>query len=233
MAVKLKGAHSQSTPRQQEESMLDASLINVEGPEGSGKTTNKNKTVEFLKSKGYEVITGRDPGGTEISEEIREIILKNREYAEMTKDAEVLLYEAARSQLVENFLKPASKNNDFIVLDRYFDSTTAYQGYGRRIDLEFIKMLNKRVISSITPDRTYLLDVSPEIGLKRCGKDEFSADGGDRMEQSSLDFHHRVRDGFLKIADGNNRIKVIDTEENNEEQVFKIIKDDLREQFEI
>lgn len=193
-------------------------IITFEGGEGSGKGTIARRLFEHL-SKEHKVVLGREPGTSEISEEIRKVIQKPRR--EMNPRTELLLFEAARAQFTDEWLKPAMKDNDYVILDRFYDSTTAYQGYGRGLDLELIKRLNLVAADNIVPDVTFILDVDPKVGLKRLEKDEFGE--ADRIEQETLEFHNNVRKGYLKMAD-QPRFIVIDAGKHNADEVFEIVK---------
>jgi dTMP kinase len=181
-------------------------FITLEGPEGSGKTSHIPYLVEFLREKGYTVFPTREPGGTSIGEQIREVIhdLKN---AEMHPRTETLLYQAARAQIVEQVLKPRLATGEIVLSDRYFDSTIAYQGYGHGQDLEQIRQLVRYATGGLTPDLTILLDLDVEIGLQRKSKQE----EWNRMDAYTLDFHKRVRAGYLELVrEEPERWKVVD-----------------------
>ncbi len=205
---------------------MSGKLITFEGGEGSGKGTMVEKLAAYLTSEGYSVDTGREPGSVDISEEIREIIQKPRDGKDVVAPAELFLYEAARAQFTEEFLKPGLERNDFVILDRFYDSTTAYQGFGRGLDLELIHDLNKSASHGLVPDLTFILDVSPETGLRRCEKYEFG-DGGDRLEQAPIGFHNRVREGYLQMAENDSRFIVIDAENQGIERVFETVKKEI------
>ncbi len=174
-------------------------FITLEGPEGSGKTSHIPHLVEFLREKGYTVFPTREPGGTSIGEQIREVLhsLKN---AEMNPRTETLLYQAARAQFVEQILRPHLAANEIVLSDRYADSTIAYQGYGHQQDLEQVRTLVNYATGGLVPDLTLLLDVDVEIGLQR--GEQRRAKGGEwnRLDAYQLDFHRRVRNGYLELA---------------------------------
>lgn len=177
-------------------------FITFEGGEGSGKSTQIKRTVEFLKSKGRDVVVLREPGATKISEGIREIIL-NKDFTEMSPNTELLLYLAARAQIVAEEILPALKAGKVVICDRFEDSTWAYQGYGRGLSLKTIDSVSKQIVrGSLKPDLTFLLDIDPHKGMKRGGRH-------DRMEKESFAFHNKVRNGFLDIARKNPRRCVI------------------------
>lgn len=179
-------------------------LITFEGPEGSGKTTQIKKTVSFLRKKGYSPLVLREPGGTTVSEAIREVIL-NKKFTKMTDATELLLYLAARAQIVGEKIKPALQAGKVVVCDRFEDSTLAYQGYGRGLSLKGIQAISELVVrEKLKPHLTFLLDIDPKKGMGRGGRH-------DRMERQSLVFHQKVRRGFLDLAKKEpRRIKVID-----------------------
>lgn len=170
-------------------------FITLEGPEGSGKTSHIPHLVEFLREKGYVVFPTREPGGTSIGEQIREVIhdLKN---VEMHPRAETLLYQAARAQIVEEVIKPRLEMGEIVLSDRYFDSTIAYQGYGHGQDLEQTRQLTRYATGGLTPDLTILLDLDVEIGLQRKSKQH----EWNRLDAYTVEFHKRVRAGYLEMA---------------------------------
>jgi dTMP kinase len=151
--------------------------------------------VEYLREKGYTVFPTREPGGTSIGEQIREVIhdLKN---VEMHPRAETLLYQAARAQIVEQVIKPRLKAGEIVISDRYYDSTIAYQGYGHQQDLEQVRALVKYATGGLTPDLTVLLDVDVEEGLKRKKKEN----EWNRLDAYTVEFHQRVRAGYLEMV---------------------------------
>jgi dTMP kinase len=171
-------------------------FITLEGPEGSGKTSHIPYLVEYLREKGYIVFPTREPGGTTISEQIRDILhdLKN---AEMHPRTETLLYQAARAQIVEQVIKPRLDAGEIVISDRYYDSTIAYQGYGHQQDLEQVRALVKYATGGLTPDLTILLDLDVQVGLKRKTQNEVE---WNRMDAYTVEFHQRVRRGYLEMA---------------------------------
>ena len=171
-------------------------FITLEGPEGSGKTSHLPPLVEYLRELGYTVFPTREPGGTSIGEQIRQVIhdLKN---VEMHPRTETLLYQAARAQIVEEVFQPRLAAGEVVISDRYYDSTIAYQGYGHQQDLDQVRGLVKYATGGLTPDLTILLDVDVETGLKRK-----TANGSEwnRLDAYTLDFHQRVRQGYLEMV---------------------------------
>src|SRR5258706_3471038 len=170
--------------------------ITVEGPEGSGKTSHIPPLVEYLREKGHIVFPTREPGGTSIGEQIREVIhdLKN---VEMHPRTETLLYQAARSQIVEQVIKPKLAAGEIVVSDRYYDSTIAYQGYGHQQDLEQVRALVKYATGGLVPDLTILFDVDVEEGLQRNKKNN---EEWNRMDAHEVEFYQRVRAGYLVMV---------------------------------
>ena len=171
-------------------------FITLEGPDGSGKTSHMQPLAEWLESQDFRVHTAREPGGTLISEQIRTIIhdLKN---TEMHPHTETLLYQAARAQIVEQVLRPKLAEGWIVLCDRYADSTLAYQGYGHQQDLNEVRALVRYATGGLIPDLTLLLDVDVETGLSRrqTGGGEWN-----RLDAYQLEFHRRVREGYLELA---------------------------------
>ncbi|GAB4464971.1 MAG: dTMP kinase [Anaerolineales bacterium] len=170
-------------------------FITLEGPEGSGKTSHIPHLVEYLRGKGCVVFPTREPGGTSISEQIRGI-LHDMKNAEMHPRTETLLYQAARAQIVEQVIKPRLADGEIVISDRYADSTIAYQGYGHQQDLEQIRALVRYATGGLVPDLTILLDVDVETGLKRKQK----GNEWNRMDAYTVEFHQRVRAGYLEMV---------------------------------
>lgn len=171
-------------------------FITFEGPEGSGKTSHLSALARYLEGRGVRVYCTREPGGTSIGEQIRAVIhdLRNRE---MHPRTETLLYQAARAQLVEQEIRPRLASGEWVLCDRYADSTLAYQGYGHRQDLEQVRLLIRYATGGLTPDITFLLDVDVETGLRR--KIQNGAEWN-RLDAYALEFHQRVRQGYLELA---------------------------------
>jgi dTMP kinase len=174
-------------------------FITLEGPDGSGKTSHIQPLADWLVGQGYHVHTAREPGGTLISEQIRNIIhdLKN---TEMHPHTETLLYQAARAQIVEQVFRPKLAEGWIVLCDRYADSTMAYQGYGHQQDLEEVRALVRYATGGLIPDMTLLLDVDAETGLKRSSMRLSKGGEWNRLDAYQLDFHRRVRAGYLEMA---------------------------------
>jgi dTMP kinase len=198
-------------------------FITLEGPEGSGKTSHLPPLVEYLRAKGYIVSATREPGGTSIGEQIRAVIhdLKNEE---MHPRTETLLYQAARAQIVEQFIKPRLEAGEVVISDRYYDSTIAYQGYGHQQDLEQVRALVKYATGGLVPDLTILLDLDVEVGLGRKKKDN----EWNRLDAYTVEFHKRVRAGYLKMVKAEPERWVV----VNAEQPWKSVQQDLRKVIE-
>lgn len=184
-------------------------FITFEGIEGCGKSTQVELLKGYLEKKGFKVLPVREPGGTHLGEKVRAILL-NSEGEGMSPLTELFLYEGCRAELVEKVIVPALKRGAFVICDRFMDSTVAYQGFGRGLPTD-IGLLNRLASNDLTPDITFLLDLDPETGLKRAMKRiSNTVLKEDRFEKESLDFHKKVRQGFLKIATENpKRVKVI------------------------
>jgi dTMP kinase len=206
--------------------MIKLSLfITFEGVEGSGKTTQIQRLKKYLTHKGIRCKVTREPGGSLIGEKIRQILL-NPDHREMVPPTELLLYEAARSQHVNEVIKPFLEKNEVVLCDRFSDATLAYQGYGRRINLKWIQRLNRLSSQGVRPDVTFLLDCPSDVGLKRAIQRNrtLKQDKEDRFEREEIEFHRRVRKGYLAIArKESRRVKVIDTRQG-EEKVFEKIQ---------
>ena len=171
-------------------------FITLEGPDGSGKTKQIQPLADFLTEKGFSVFTAREPGGTSIGDQVRNILM-NMENTSMRPRTETLLFCSARAQLVDEVIRPHLENGEVVLLDRYADSTMAYQGYGHQNDLTLIKNLLDFATGGLKPDLTFLLDVDPEVGLRRrqVGGGEWN-----RLDAYQLQYHQRVRLGYLKMA---------------------------------
>lgn len=178
-------------------------FIVFEGPDGSGKTTQAKLLSEYLTKRNKQVLIVEEPGGTLMGDEIRKILLhKEHRIAPL---AELFLYEASRSQLVREIIKPALEEGKIVIADRYSMSSLAYQGYGRGIDLKFIEESNRAATEGLEPNLFFVLDVSPEEGLRRKSKSK-----RDRIESEALDFYRRVREGYMQLAERYENAIIID-----------------------
>lgn len=179
-------------------------FITFEGIDGCGKSTQMQLALKYLEEIGHTVTAIREPGSTPAAERIRDLLLDRNVH--MSDITELLLYEAARADVVRKQIIPLLKKGNIVLCDRFFDSTTAYQGYGRKLDIGMIKQLNAVAVGKLRPDLTLLFDVSIEAGLVRCSNTP------DRLESQPIAFFKRVRKGFLQIAkEENKRIKIIDS----------------------
>ncbi len=171
---------------------MKAQFITFEGSEGCGKSTHSKLLQEYLESLGHKVVFLREPGGIKISEKIRAILLDPRNVG-MSAQAEMLLYMAARAQVVCDLIKPALDSGKIVICDRFLDSTIAYQGYGLGIDVKIIKLIGRFATGAVSPDLTILMDLPVKKGLKyRVTKD--------RIEKRPLSYHLKVRQGYLRLA---------------------------------
>lgn len=196
-------------------------FISFEGIEGCGKTTQAKLLKSHLEEKGFSVFLTREPGGSEISEQIR-CILSDAKNKTLTSRAELFLFLAARAQHVEEVIKPTLKEGKVVISDRFFDATLAYQGYGRGINLKLINQLNRAATEGLKPEFTILLDLPPEVGLMRAKSRNLD---DDRFESEKIEFHRRVREGYLALAEQfPKRIKVVKANRRIE-QVFESVKE--------
>lgn len=201
-------------------------FITLEGPEGSGKTSHIPYLVEYLREKGHVIFPTREPGGSSISEQIRDILhdLKN---AEMHPRTETLLYQAARAQIVEQVIKPRLDDGVVVISDRYYDSTIAYQGYGHQQNLEQIRQLVKYATGGLVPDLTVLLDLEVETGLGRKKKNN----EWNRLDAYTVEFHKRVRAGYLEMVEQEpDRWAVVNAErkwDEVQEELRRVIEEKL------
>jgi dTMP kinase len=203
-------------------------FITLEGGEGCGKSTQAGRLKEALVNRGIEVILTREPGGTPLAEKIRSL-LKDENGDPPCDRSELLLFLAARAQLVRNVIRPALAAGKWVVSDRFSDSTLAYQGYGRGLPLDELERMNGFACGGMKPDLTLLLDVEPEVSLARMrGRELSTGVGRDRIENAGSGFHERLRRGFAELAAREpERIAVIDangTEEAVWEAVWKSLK---------
>lgn len=190
--------------------MTQGLFITFEGPDGCGKTTQMKLLAEYFTKNGKEVVLTREPGGKGLGEKVREILLNYD--GEVSDRCESFLFLADRAQNIDIIVNPAVKAGKIVLCDRHIDSTVAYQGYGRGLDIERINMLNNLATNGKKPDLTFVFDVDVETSMKRVGKEK------DRMESAGIDFHNRVRQGYLELAKQEpNRIKIIDATKSIEE----------------
>jgi dTMP kinase len=198
-------------------------FISLEGGEGAGKSTQHRRIVEWLTRQGRTVVEAREPGGTPVSEQIRQVLLDTRN-AGLNATAELLLMFAARSQLVQEVILPALADGNVIVCDRFADASYAYQGGGRQLGAETVEKVEQLVLNDLQPDLTLLFDIPVELGMTRvAGRGE-----ADRFEVESVKFFERVRKAYLQRAAANSeRFRIIDASQDQEQvwnQVEKILK---------
>jgi len=191
-------------------------LITFEGIDGCGKSVQARRALRFLQNRGFDVILLREPGSTPVAERLRRVLLDKK--LSVPDVTELFLYEAARSELVEKIIRPALRKRTIVLSDRFYDSTTAYQGYGRRLDINMVRALHKVATGGIVPHLTFVFNVDLKTAFARRSMDP------DRLESQAVAFHERVRRGFLELArNERTRVKVIDGTQSIG-QVFKEVK---------
>ena len=199
-------------------------FITFEGGEGCGKSTHIERLAARLREGGYQVFVAREPGGTEVGEQIRHILQYSKQSAAMVAETELLLFCASRAQLVREIILPALNDDRVVICDRFFDSTAIYQGVGRTLDPQSVAAINSFAIGGCRPDLTLVVDLDPRTGLERArGRELF-----DRMENQSLEFYDRVRQGYLDLAKREpQRVKIVDggkSVEMVEQQIWNLVK---------
>ena len=200
-------------------------FITLEGGEGAGKSTQSRFLADYFAKAGYKIVSTREPGGTKEAEKIRGLIV-DRDGGNWSSLEETLLLFTARLNHVEHVIKPALARGEIVICDRFFDSTTAYQGYGHGFDLTTIETIKQLTIGDFAPDLTLLFDLSPDIGLARSNRRLQNAGATeDRFEALDIEFHHRLRDGFLKLAAQNqNRFETINAAQSPDDIQREIVK---------
>ena len=191
-------------------------FITFEGIDGCGKTTQINLLDKYLKDKNFNTVLTLEPGGSDIGKHLRQILLHHEGFVDDT--CELLLYLADRAQHTAAVILDNINKGNIVLCDRYADSTLAYQGYARNGDIEKIKLLNNIATKGLQPDITFLFDIDIETAQTRDGKDK------DRMDRENIDFHNKVREGYLEIAKNNGRVKVINSSRPIDD-VFSEVKD--------
>lgn len=187
-------------------------FITLEGPEGSGKTSQLAQFADFLREQGYQVVTTREPGGTAIGDQIRQVLV-SMDNKNLHPRTEILLFLSARAQLVEELIKPSLEDGKIVVCDRYGDSTLAYQGYGHGLPLETLREMLRFATDGLVPDLTLYLDIEVEKGLLRKKKGQ----EWNRLDAYEVEFHRRVRNGYLALAEAEpERWRVIDASQSKQ-----------------
>jgi dTMP kinase len=204
-------------------------LISFEGSEGSGKSTQISRLAAHFQKDGREVLSTREPGGTEIGEQIRNIIVHNSKGDEMCAETELLLFAAARAQLVREVIVPALTRGAIVLTDRYLDSSTVYQGVGRNLGADPVAQINRFAVGNVMPDLTVVMDVPTDVSLARIR--QRASDLPDRMERENIGFYEKIREGYLLLAKSmGDRFVVIDgtqTQEAIEKKIWAAVKERL------
>lgn len=201
-------------------------FLSFEGGEGSGKSLQARGLAQALTDRGHEVVLTREPGGTAAGERIRDILLHAREIP-LSPEAQVLLFSAARAQLVREVIRPALDAGKIVIGDRFFDSTVVYQGYGHGVSLQAIREVTALAVGTLVPDRTFMLDVPVDVGLARSG---WRAEAKwDRFEADAAEFHIRVRDAYLRLAAAEPRRFVVVAADRDEAEVAADIRREVDE----
>ena len=203
-------------------------LVTFEGGEGCGKSTQIKLFTEFLKKNKFRFVVSREPGGTPVCEEIRKVLLSSK--SEITSKAEFLLFSSARAQHVAEVVKPSLEQGKVVILDRFYDSSFAYQGYAGNLEVKEIEEITKFAIDGCVPDLTIIFDISYEDGIKRKNAD-VNLKTLDRIESKGESYHNKVRAGYLQIAhDNSDRVVVLDATKTKEE-IFEEVQDIFLERF--
>lgn len=200
-------------------------LISFEGPEGSGKSTQIARLAKRLVQQSHNVVNVREPGGTEIGEQVRNIIVHNSQGDEMCAETELLLFAAARAQVVREVIAPALIDGAVVLSDRFLDSSTVYQGIGRNLAADPVSQINQFAVGNVMPELTIVLDVPPTISRERIR--QRASDVPDRMERQNIDFYKAIRQGYLLLAESMpERIVLVDgtlTEDEIEAKIWKVV----------
>lgn len=204
--------------------MMKGIFITFEGIDGCGKSTQCEMLKDYLKESGKDFIFVREPGGTVIGERIREILL-DKKNTQMTARTEILLFEAARAQITDEVIKPALDEGKIVLCDRFFDSSSAYQGMARGMGMDFVAGLNMAATGGLKPDITFFFDISAEEALERRGK---RGEASDRIELAGLKFQEDVRQGYIELAKASEgRVITIDATKGIDE-IFEVVKESLK-----
>jgi dTMP kinase len=210
-------------------------LITFEGGEGAGKTTLIHKVFTFLREQGYEVLETREPGGTLLGSQVRQLVLKVTPGMQICDKAELMLYLTSRAQTMAEIIEPALQQGKIVLCDRFNDSTVVYQGYARGLNMETVKLFCEFVCGQAKPNLTFFLDVDPATGLQRTKKtvkEQAEAGEVDRIESEKLDFHLKVREAYLSLAKKEpHRISVIDANQPVD-KVWEDVREILKKSIE-
>jgi dTMP kinase len=200
---------------------LSAKFISVEGGEGSGKSTLLSCLKKLFEDKKLPVVFSFEPGGTELGKEIRESLIKNRNF--FSPRAEALLYAAARAQHMDELIIPSLQSGKHVIVDRFVDASLAYQGVARKLGLKRVRDLNEWATNGFYPNRTYLLDLDPQIGLSRAK----SRQALDRIEREALSFHQQIRNAYLSLSKMHPERYVLIDASQKPDEVFGLVQKDL------
>lgn len=200
---------------------MSAKFISVEGGEGSGKSTLLSRLKKLFEDKKVPVVFSFEPGGTELGKEIRESLIKNRNF--FSARAEALLYAAARAQHMDELIIPSLQSGKHVIVDRFVDASLAYQGVARKLGLKRVRDLNEWATNGVYPDRTYLLDLDPQIGLSRAK----SRQALDRIEREALSFHQQIRNAYLSLSKMHPERYVLIDASQKPDEVFGLVQKDL------
>lgn len=199
-------------------------FITLEGGEGSGKSTQGKMLASYLREKGHHVVWTKEPGGTEIGQALRQVVMSTH-HGDMVPETELLIYLADRAQHVKARILPAIREGEIVISDRYHDSSVAYQHFARGVPMATLDFLFRNLAGDLVPDITFVLDISPETAMKRIEKRTIThPDSLSKFEEEELSFHRKVRQGFLKIAEKEpNRVKVIAADQPREDIFDQIL----------
>jgi len=214
-----------------QQTMRKGRFISFEGSEGCGKSTQIRLLMDALSQSGQQVLLTREPGGTAVGERIRELLQYTPEAAAMTSEAELLLFASSRAQLVREIISPALDEGQWVIADRFLDSTTVYQGLGRGLEEEAVKAINLFAVGDVIPDLTLLLDMDAASGHERAKAASQSEGKSDRMEDQPLDFFERVRQGYLDLAKNESDRMVLIDASGSIEEVHAEIKSVLKNRY--
>ena len=211
---------------------MNGIFITFEGPDGSGKSTQIRKLVNYVEEKGLPYVLTREPGGTQIGDAIRSILL-DPAHTELVDETEVLLYAASRAQHIKEVILPALEEGKIVLCDRFVDASIAYQGFGLGLSIEDVRMVNRFAVGSIEPDRTYLIDISPEVARARIAKrNSMTQENLDRIELKNFTYHRKVREGFQHIFRENRKRIYLINGDREPEIVFQEILSDFQKMVE-